>query len=572
MRHPKPWHPCCLVEGGHPTKEENMRFILFFMTALSAAAVHAIGLQHGLFRSQSTQGPTWLGSAPIVKESYLITVYPDYLDIELDWEFGVGGSMPEVHRDALEIVGNINFEKGSSVIGMLVWYKDKILKAKLKTKDFARKQYEEVVDRNSPVPPSPRDPVLLEWIREDNYDISIFPVEWGGTRKLRIRYLVPSNGNRIGYPHAFSANAAVTLRLGSGVKGFRLALNNGNHLDYSASATLSQNDFELQAYGGYSGHPGISHILPSLRDSYAGSVMYLGDFIGNNFKGQMAHVFYSVPEGIAKAVSADSPEGLKIFATLRGGADTCRAAIAVPATGTSSGTSLRIYSHDPLEAKISWDLLKNGVLLMQEAEIPKVIRVEDGLNYSRGFGSVPFYPMSPTMPASLGISLGLIDKKYTLVALEEDALVDLLKVKFATGGVPVLNPEDMFPGKDERYDVALDAWLAQRGWDKNALLQPSQPIQLVSVLNNSPLPDGITFLVRNGRIHIRIEPSMLANGKAIHLSIIDLKGQIVREWNPREISTGFISWSPMESGRAAGTFILRISIGAKASSHSFQVR
>lgn len=77
----------------------------------------------------------------------------------------------------------------------------------MKTKDFARKQYEEVVDRNSTVPPRPHDPVLLELVGDNNYDISIFPLGWGGTRKLRIRYLIPSIGNTTGYPYAFSDHA-----------------------------------------------------------------------------------------------------------------------------------------------------------------------------------------------------------------------------------------------------------------------------------------------------------------------------------------------------------------------------
>lgn len=74
-----------------------------------------------MFRSQSIQGPTWLGTAPIVNESYLITVYPDYLDVELDWEFGVGGTEPAAYGNALEIVGNINLESNATVVGMLVW-------------------------------------------------------------------------------------------------------------------------------------------------------------------------------------------------------------------------------------------------------------------------------------------------------------------------------------------------------------------------------------------------------------------------------------------------------------------
>jgi hypothetical protein len=44
---------------------------------LLAGSVLAIGDQHGVFRSQSTQGKAWKGTATIEEESYRMTVYPD---------------------------------------------------------------------------------------------------------------------------------------------------------------------------------------------------------------------------------------------------------------------------------------------------------------------------------------------------------------------------------------------------------------------------------------------------------------------------------------------------------------
>ena len=151
--------------------------VVFSTIFLLLSGAHAIGLQHGLFRSQSTQGTPWQGTAEITREHFAVTVYPDYLDVELEWEFTVGGTAPAEYADALEIVGNLNLVHNSVVVGMITWYKDMVLKGKLKTNDVAREQYEDVVQRSSDAPPPPRDPVLLERVRDDNYDISIFPVE-----------------------------------------------------------------------------------------------------------------------------------------------------------------------------------------------------------------------------------------------------------------------------------------------------------------------------------------------------------------------------------------------------------
>ena len=264
------------------------------LTGLLAAATFGIGLQHGVFRSQATQGDMWTGTAAIIAEHYDVTVYPDYLDVELDWVFQVGGTAPAEFEDALEIVGNLNLEDNSVVVSMLVWYKDMVLKAKLKTNGDARDQYENVVERNAEAPPPPRDPVLLEMVRDDNYDISIFPVSFGGTRKVRIRYLVPgktADGSvRMGYPHAFTGNATVTVKPGTGVTGYVIETS-ALPVFYTDAGTveLPRADFNFQAHSATRSVPGITSIVPILAGSHEGSLMYTGAFSTETFSGTMAH-------------------------------------------------------------------------------------------------------------------------------------------------------------------------------------------------------------------------------------------------------------------------------------------
>jgi len=257
---------------------------------------HAIGLQHGLFRSQSTQGAAWQGTATITQETYNITVYPDYLDVELEWVMQAGGGTPpSEHADALEIVGNINLVDKSVVVGMITWWNGMVLKGKLKTQETAREEYEEVVDRDSDRPPPPRDPVLLEWIRDDNYDISIFPVSYGGTRRVRFRYLIPAfcgNGvNRIEYPHAFTAGATVRIRKGDGVQSYRVETMEPDNVLYGNSdfLPLDPSAYEFQAYGG-DRQGRITAIVPVLKDQSAGSRFYLGGFTTPQFSGWSLHV------------------------------------------------------------------------------------------------------------------------------------------------------------------------------------------------------------------------------------------------------------------------------------------
>jgi hypothetical protein len=259
----------------------------------------AIGDQHGLFRSQSTQGAQWMGTAVIEDEEFRITVHPDYLDVELDWVFRVGGQAPEKFQDALEIVGNLNLARNSVVVGMLTWWKGDILMGKLKTSKTARADYEEVVQRDADAPPPPRDPVLIEYgWGLDNYDISIFPAKFGDTRKVRIHYLVPATSIggtvKIPYPYAFSEKAKVTIQAGSDIASYKIEAGKAMvPFTNKSPLPLSETDFSFRPYGAYSGSsqaPRVQYIVPVLAEEPEGSRFYVGEVDQPDLKGQAAHI------------------------------------------------------------------------------------------------------------------------------------------------------------------------------------------------------------------------------------------------------------------------------------------
>lgn len=547
-----------------------MKKMLLVLVSLLAWKAEAIGLQHGLFQSQATQGPKWLGTAAIRSEKYTITVNPDYLDVELDWEFEVGGVRPAEHADALEIVGNINLEKNSVVTGMLVWYKDKILKGKLKTTAHARKEYEEVVDRNSPVPPKPRDPVLLEWIRQDNYDISIFPVEWGGTRKVRIRYLVPAQNGFTGYPHAFSDKARVIVKRGPGVKGFWLNTTVEN-LRFSdlESLELGRNEFEFRPYA-TSTKPKLYGFRPILEDERPVSKLFLGGFSGA-FSGQVAHFFLVPPSSL---LAGDSfPRGAVIEALIRSGSDSCRKIVGTRPGDSAKADLLRIYSQDSLLGEITWRVTVAGVVVHETVEAPEIHRAEDGLDYARTFGGVPFYPMTTTMPRSMGVALGFIDTRYSLVALESDALPDASAAEYREGGVPTLAAADIFPEPDEVYDMPLAEWLGSQPLDRQStqnLLRANSTDFTVGTLPGSSLPAGIRSFVKDGRLHVEISPELIAGGQALECAIHTVSGKLVRRWTRGELRSGRLTWTP-ERRQAGGIYLLKLQVGKRSYSQPFHI-
>ncbi|MGB7569538.1 MAG: hypothetical protein WBM07_16870 [Chitinivibrionales bacterium] len=270
---------CCLVSG------------VFLLVAGS----HAIGLQHGVFRSQSTQGAAWQGTAAITSEKFDITVYPDYLDVDLEWVFTVGGAPPDSFKNALEIVGNLNLDAHSTVVGLITWYKGNVLKGKLKTDSVAKQQYENVVDRSAACPPPPRDPVLFEYgWGDDNYYISIFPASFDSTRTVRIRYLIPAfnvNGvNKIAYPYSFTPNPTVSIKKGQGVASYVIETDlSKKQFGNTTPAVLDNSVYSFEAYGGPGGQT-ISYIVPVLSGASNGSTIYCGSFSTPSFSGEMCHI------------------------------------------------------------------------------------------------------------------------------------------------------------------------------------------------------------------------------------------------------------------------------------------
>jgi hypothetical protein len=265
-----------------------MRYCLILVLA-SVVQVCAIGQQHGTFACRATQGHLWQGTSSIVSEQFRITVMPAYLDVELNWELNAGGyPKPDSFTNALEIVGNLNLAQDASVIGMLLWNGDTLLQAKLKPVNVAHQQYEAVVDRNAQVPPRPRDPVIFEYgWGKDNYDISVFPVSWGSTRKMRLRYLIPAinmNGiAKIPYPHSFAyQNSKITVLRGPGVGSFAIEGNG------TTNALVTQDSISFTSYDAV--YQNVQMIRPILTETSGRSTIYTAAFETPNFRGSMAQV------------------------------------------------------------------------------------------------------------------------------------------------------------------------------------------------------------------------------------------------------------------------------------------
>ncbi len=152
--------------------------------------------------SQNVNGAFWEGKVRVDRDYKKVTVHETYLEIEeeveLSAEEGWRGAPPEASQSSLEISGHFALPNKAVLIGAVLWEGNQILKANLKTRVAASNEYTDSVDHNWEWVPSPTDPMLIAMSKratsieeDDSYEFKLFPVVWGMTRRLRIRYLLP---------------------------------------------------------------------------------------------------------------------------------------------------------------------------------------------------------------------------------------------------------------------------------------------------------------------------------------------------------------------------------------------
>ncbi len=136
---------------------------------------------------QSTSFDGYSGNVGMVYSKVKITVGPQWLDIEEEAELTAepvdGGTGPWY------LDGTFGVPTGTVVTGCLLWNDDTLLMGKLRGKAIAGKSYDSTVSTS----PSgyAHDPLLVDQTGDSTYRLRLYPIADGGSRRIRIRYLVP---------------------------------------------------------------------------------------------------------------------------------------------------------------------------------------------------------------------------------------------------------------------------------------------------------------------------------------------------------------------------------------------
>jgi hypothetical protein len=78
------------------------------------------------------------------------------------------------------------------------------------------------------------------------------------------------------------------------------------------------------------------------------------------------------------------------------------------------------------------------------------------------------------------------------------------------------------------------------------------------LLSRDRLPEGARWEVRGNRLFLILPPGLLRDTRSLRIAVCDVRGTVLKSWSGEECRSGPVSWSPSESGRASGLYLLRI--------------
>lgn len=145
---------------------------------------------------QATNTDGWWGSTNLVYSKLTVKVGPQWLDVEEEAEIQAVPGWESSSRAAWQVDGTFDVPNGTTIVGCVLWNHDTLLMGKLRGLADAKSIYDSLTQprvRSAPV----RDPLLVEQVGDNTYALHLFPFTANGTRRFRLRYLVPANGSQL---------------------------------------------------------------------------------------------------------------------------------------------------------------------------------------------------------------------------------------------------------------------------------------------------------------------------------------------------------------------------------------
>ncbi len=544
----------------------------------AALALGIAAWSHGQVAWQTTHtnnegGGYNSGNCSLVGGSVRIGVHPGYLDAEEDVEIGVEGAV-SIGNDgkSLEMVGEFSLPAGSAVTGALLWDGDRILQGKLLDRNIAQTLYDSLVERNSTPPPRPRDPLLLEKIRDDGYRFRIYPVALGHSRHMRLRYQLPAVASSQGLLLPFKA--AVIPGFGGSASQIPVTFQNadrspkviysydGNRrMEMALPRTQLLSPYELSGtgqgtdiWGQVSATPGI--VIQSTVPVFQAAIKT--GFAEGQMAGNYLNLYATVSQEVLKGLNIRSATSLS--AVIKNAGNTYAIPVSCPdglAAGCGSAT-FNGKSDAVWEDSVQWEAYDASGKLLAKAKLKANV-----MEAAHDTGSAVLWAKSTShfsekKELPLGPVFGFVDEWASLLSLPGDSVTPALAAFYAANGVPrVAN----FTIKDVVPNYASDQ--VPNNTNPGAP-DPGNPNQWTTALaaRLGVLADPSSWRVERlqGGFIVRIRG--LAAGMGATVQLFDLAGKLAGYWAPRS-EEGALNLS--SAAVRPGIYLLKVRIAGKMS-------
>ncbi len=382
------------------------------------------------------------GRCALESNTVSVTLYPTHMDVV---EEAVIRTLPEERvsgdRNSLEIGGDFRMPAGTALRAMLLWNGNQVLQARLKDKIVANEEYEEVVDRNA-VRPVVRDPALIEYRGNGLYNFKIYPVEMGKSRKIRILYTVPLNveteGLVLKLQPVFEQNAGA-------IEEKEIQVQLSEHLDFpvilkqgGSSRTVRNGIYKISKrqfqYSYANGLRLPEPILFSLSSLYKNRA-YGIQLTSKDKMGYYTLVHACMPDSFKHMLEEESNKNISYDAHIKAGDSRF-------VSDVLEGDVIKILmkSEKPWDNKIYWNAYEeNGAVITEHIQ---TIKTDEDIEKSE---MVPLlwgaeYSVDGNRQG-LGAIYGFVDRNMSLLALEDDVMLEALAQNLKANEVPPLTED-----------------------------------------------------------------------------------------------------------------------------------
>jgi len=128
------------------------------------------------------------GTANLTYSRLSIQMGAQWMDVEEEAEIQVTPDWNESSTKWI-VEGTFTVPKATAITGCMLWNDDTLLMGKLRGKSQAKEIFDSLVPPRQPA--WARDPLLIEQLDDTTYGLHLYPFTTDGSRRFRLRYLVP---------------------------------------------------------------------------------------------------------------------------------------------------------------------------------------------------------------------------------------------------------------------------------------------------------------------------------------------------------------------------------------------